>query len=599
VSNAGQIVLDIVGAVAGYVIGGPQGALYGFAIASGVGQVLFPTQLPSITGPRITDHATTTSALGDPVVIGYGTFPSTGTVNFLDVLVTIPMTTTQGGKGGSTQTSTTFSYTQSIGIGLCETTSMDGVNTPILGVQRVWENGQLVYDTRLQQPGELTADYTKRVAYSVKYSGTFALYLGTEDQLPDPTIELQQGANAPYFRGLAYIVYPNRLLRTDQGLRHPTFKFEIVKAATVTPEVIYPTFLSGANTGALSLNILAPDLVNGRYYIVNQDSGHWAVLGFDLLNNTQFAENDTLPGFAPLGGVGLGVSPDGFVIVTWFSTISTAVVARLDPLTLAIVSLVSYDVLAVDWTSYATATVNFGLGPIYVMASVGVFGYVSLINTVTLVELAIYPFSHTKLATGPNEAGSAVFWVISNTPSIGPTGGDVAINKIVVASAGISNTTTHTFAPVEIDPLWTWIGQTGDLIVDPADGHVMFRLAGGGSGATNTAYVVKFNGNTGVIDWKTAVGSSANYDYSTGQSQISNGIWWLTDNVAGGGYYRIDVTTGAITSQSVPGGVGWSGSTVTASGLSGGAILAPLSPGGPPGSFPGWSLIPAGGDDSR
>jgi hypothetical protein len=35
-SNAGQIILDVVGAVAGYFIGGPQCALIGFALATGV-----------------------------------------------------------------------------------------------------------------------------------------------------------------------------------------------------------------------------------------------------------------------------------------------------------------------------------------------------------------------------------------------------------------------------------------------------------------------------------------------------------------------------------------------------------------------------------
>jgi hypothetical protein len=55
--------------------------------------------LPPVTGPRINDHQTTTSALGDPVVIGYGTFVTSGTVIFLGPLVEHATTTTQGGKG--------------------------------------------------------------------------------------------------------------------------------------------------------------------------------------------------------------------------------------------------------------------------------------------------------------------------------------------------------------------------------------------------------------------------------------------------------------------------------------------------------------------
>lgn len=588
-SNVGQAALIVVGAVAGYFTGGASYALIGAALGSAAGQVLFPTVQPSVTGPRITDHNTTTSALGDPIIIGYGTFVSSGTVNFLGELITHTTTTQQGGKGGPTQSSTTFTYTQSIGIGLCETTSMNGVNTPIIGIQRAWENGELVYDTRAQQPGESDADYSKRVLYTAKYSGTFVLYLGTEDQEPDPTIELQQGANAPFFRGLAYIVYTDRALRTDQGLRHPTFKFEIVRSVTTAPAVIYPTLVTGSGHGDLDAAILAPDLVNGRYYVFNNNDPHFGILGFNLLDNTEFAENDALPDFGPLGGVGVFVAPDGFVLVTWYNALSSAVIARLDPLTLAIVNIAATG--NVDSRCYATATVNFGLGQVYVLASVGIFGDVELIDCVTLVQLASYSFSiHARIASGPNESGSAVFWVVNNAPSVGPTGGDVAINKIVFGTGGATNTLTHTFAPSEFDPLWTWVGVVGDMIVDPGDGHVMLRVAGGGSGATNTAYVLKFDGDTGAIDWITPIANPANWDYATNQSQISNGVWWLADE-APTGYYRIDVATGDVTAGNVSFvGATLSGSTVTASGFNGGAILTMLV-GGPPGSSPGWSLI--------
>jgi hypothetical protein len=651
-SNAGQIILDIVGAVAGYFIGGPTGALYGLALASGAGQFLFPTQLPPVTGPRITDHNTTTSALGDPVIIGYGTFMSSGTVHFLADLIEHATTTQQGGKGGPTQTSTTFSYTQSIGIGLCETTSMNGVNTPIIGIQRAWENGELVYDTRPQQPGESASDYNKRAAYTAKYASTFVLYLGTEDQEPDPTIELQQGANTPFYRGLAYIVYPDRALRTDQGLRHPTFKFEILKAATVAPEVIFPTFLPGANNANLQTNMIAADTTYGRYYIWNATTGHFAVLGFNMFDNTQFVENDTLTGFAPLGGVGLAVAPDGFVLVTWFDSVSTALIARLDPLTLSIDGgPKGYNARGVDWTSYATATVNFGMGSVYILAAVGVLQEITLIDTGSLGQIVAYTiYPHPIITSAPNESGCAVFWVISNTPSTGPTGGNVAIvkieicdtlttalwlpdtdyaignrvfngsNKYVCKHAGTSassggpmgtgsdihdgsviwkyivvggDTLTHTFAPSEFDPLWTWVSTIGDLLVDLNDGHVMFRVAGGGSGATNTAYVLKCDGNTGAIDWISPVIGAANYNFGTSQNQIANNIWWLADNPPGlSGYYRIDVVTGAVTIvslSSLTGGGSQVGAQVTSSG-GGGAILAPLV-GGPAGSSPGWSLI--------
>ena len=663
-SNAGQAILTVVGVIAGILLAPASGgtsltisyALIGGALGSAAGQALFPTQLPANVGPRIGDHSTTSSSLGDPVIIGYGTFPSSGTVMFLgDLIEHYTTTTTGGGSGAPSQSTTTYSYTQSIGIGLCETTTMDGVNTPITGIQRVWENGELVYDNRPKLPGETFSDFRKRRESTLKYAATFVLYLGTEDQLPDPTIELQQGVNTPYYRGLAYIVFPDRLLRTDQGVRHPTFKFELAKATSAASEILFPTFLTGANTANLQTNMVAVDTVNGRYFIWNATSGHWAVLAFNLLDNTQIAENDTLPGFAPLGGVGLAVSPDGFPIVTWFDSVSTVRIAKLDPNTLAPIGSQAYNPLGSDWQSYAIATVNFGAGTSYILAAVGVLQYITLTDLASLEQIDVLAYPHPQVAGAPNEAGCAVFWLISSTPSSGPTGGDVALVKIEVCSfsptalwqpstnyapgdivyngtlryvctiagmsassggptgtgtnihdgtvywsslsgsgAGITVADTHTFGPAEFDPLWTWVSTIGDLLVDPADGHVMFRVSGGGSGAVHTAYVLKCNGNTGVIDWITPVTAAANYNYATAQNQISNGIWWLADNVpALSGYYRINVVTGAIVLESVSsltGGAAQVGAVVTASGLSGGAILTPLV-GGPAGSAVGWSLI--------
>lgn len=578
-SNAGQIVLDIVGLAASIYTGNP----IWFALAAGAGQVLFPTVLPPITGPHINDHQTTTSALGDPVVIGYGTFMSSGTVNFLGKLEEIPVTTTQSGKGGPVQTSTTFSYTQSIGIGLCETTSMNGVNTPIIGIQRVWENGELVYDTRLQQTGETDADYAKRATYTARYSGTFVLYLGTEDQEPDPTIELQQGPNAPFFRGLAYIVYPDRAMRSDQGLRHPTFKFEIMKAATVAPRVVPPTFLSGWDMN-LYYPVLAADVRNGRYY-VSLDPG---ILGFNMLDNTQFVGAVMVP---PLtGGFGvLAISPDGFVIIC-----GSSYIGRLDPLTLAVVGTRAYSG-GIVWTNYATATINSGSGPIYVLATSGVLGVVTLIDATSLEILnagtcifyvpAIFPFGASTLpnvAAGPNEAGAAVFWVTWFT------GVGVHIVKVIVITPCgplVIKSETHIFAHTDFDLAWTSILNCGDLIVDPADGHMMFRVQGSGGG--NAEYILKCDGNTGAIDWITpAPYGGTNVTYGVAQSQISGGVWWIADNT-GHLYIRVDTVTGDVTPVDVGGLVlgAQFGATVTAAGLSGGAILAQYAP------AHGWTLV--------
>ena len=239
-SNVGQIALDVVGLALSIVLMNPLPLV----IAMAAGQLLFPTQLPN--GPQMGDNRTTTSNVGDPVALVFGTAPVAGTVMWLAPYVQ----SSSGGKGGSNQK--TYQYNQSIAIGLCE--------GPIGGITRIWENGAIVYDVRpilqanadLNRLAETTDEYNSRMSVSATYAETFVLYLGTETQEADPTIEATQGyGTVPAFRGLAYIVYPNRLLQTSQAWRHPNFKFEIYQPPPTTVsyanEVLYPWVQGGAD----------------------------------------------------------------------------------------------------------------------------------------------------------------------------------------------------------------------------------------------------------------------------------------------------------------------------------------------------------------
>lgn len=215
--NFGQAALTIVGTIVGTYFGFPQ---LGFVLGSLVGQAVFPTQLPSATGPRLNDTKTTNAQLGGPVVELFGTDVVSGTVIFLGAVQEVAHTEDVGGKGGPEQEVTTFTYFQPIAFGLCR--------GPVTELIRVWENGKLVYDVRPQQPGESSQDYVDRTSQSNTYYEQFAFYTGTNNQYADPTIQQTKGvANTPAYRGLAYIVFHNRKLKEDQGLRHPNFKFEV------------------------------------------------------------------------------------------------------------------------------------------------------------------------------------------------------------------------------------------------------------------------------------------------------------------------------------------------------------------------------------
>jgi hypothetical protein len=98
-----------------------------------------------------------------------------------------------------------------------------------------------VYDIRPQQGAdtatgtiaETDEQFAQRLTASANYALTFTLYLGSETQEPDPTIESVEGiGQVQPFLGLSYIVYQNRLLETSQGWRHPNFQFEVFENGT-------------------------------------------------------------------------------------------------------------------------------------------------------------------------------------------------------------------------------------------------------------------------------------------------------------------------------------------------------------------------------
>jgi hypothetical protein len=240
VSNTEQILSTGIGAVAGFIVGGPPGALAGARYGLLAGAVLFPEELPGITGPRLEDFERAESDPGAPIWKVYGDFAVPGFRMYLGPVTELSNTETQGGKGGGGQDVTTYTYQQTIVLGLCE--------GPIEGVSRIWENGTLVYDKRPQQVGETDDAYTERIQASNGYElGTvgpfggpgngFTLYTGTETQTADPQMEIELGVgNVPGFRGIAYIVFPERILSDDQGRRHPIYKVEVTHLPSVTYE---------------------------------------------------------------------------------------------------------------------------------------------------------------------------------------------------------------------------------------------------------------------------------------------------------------------------------------------------------------------------
>lgn len=221
-TTAGQVVGGIVGAVVGFYVGGPVGALQGFALGFGVGGYLDPPKGPTVNGPRLSDLSAQSSTYGAFLPRIYGTVGVSGNMLWLENnrLKETMRKSREGGKGGGGETTIrNYSYSATFAVGICE--------GEIAGVRRIWCGDKLIFDAG-------TDDIEAIVASNRTASG-FTLYLGTDDQLPDPRYEANVGVgNAPAFRGMAYIVFEDFQL-ADYGntLQIAQFKFEVVEDKSV------------------------------------------------------------------------------------------------------------------------------------------------------------------------------------------------------------------------------------------------------------------------------------------------------------------------------------------------------------------------------
>jgi len=241
-SNPGQIALRIVGTVAGAFFGNP---MLGYTLGSLAGDTLFPTDLGTVSGPRLSDLQFQTATIGATIPLVYGKFAISGNVVWASGIIETVHKEKQGGKGGPTQTVKTYTYSVNIAVGICE-----GKITDIL---RICADSVLIFDRTEQQQNEEDWEYTERlkrnanmlsglffVAMSATKDGKPAplieIYYGDEEQLPDPTIESWEGVgNVSGYRGLAYVVFTEFQL-ADYGNRIPNFRFEVVRYPLENPQ---------------------------------------------------------------------------------------------------------------------------------------------------------------------------------------------------------------------------------------------------------------------------------------------------------------------------------------------------------------------------
>ncbi len=191
------------------------GAAIGSAVSSTVAsyaagvaeRLIFGPKKRRVTGPRLESFQIQSSTEGAAIPRLYGRARLAGQLIWAaQFKETTSETTQRSGKGGrlGTKTTTTeYLYSISVAIGLCE--------GAVHRLGRVWADGK---------PFDLA-------------KANYRFYRGTEDQTADPLIAAIEGAPAPAFRGLCYIVFEDLPLR-DFGNRIPQFSFELERALRET-----------------------------------------------------------------------------------------------------------------------------------------------------------------------------------------------------------------------------------------------------------------------------------------------------------------------------------------------------------------------------
>ena len=205
-------ILTIAGQAIGYSLGGPLGAVVGSFIGGTIGNIIDP--LDPVYGPRLEDRRIQVASYGTPVGRLYGVTRTAGCVIWAADLEEVESSEQVGGKGGPSQEVVSYTYFATFAVLLSE--------NEIRSIRRIWADAVLIHDGRLEvdNPGAARVDYT--------------LYRGTEDQLPDPTMEAALGVGeVPAYRGYAYLVF-NRLPVSRFGNRIPSMTFEVVGSGDFT-----------------------------------------------------------------------------------------------------------------------------------------------------------------------------------------------------------------------------------------------------------------------------------------------------------------------------------------------------------------------------
>ena len=189
------------------------GAALGRGAGSAIGGAIDAYFAAPVQGPRVQALQVMGAGEGAGIASVYGRMRVGGQLIWASRFKERRTTTRTGGKGGPRVEQFRYSVSFAVAIG----------QGPVTRIARAWANGE---------PFDLSGV-------------TARFYAGTEEQAPDPLIELIEGA-APAYRGLAYIVFEDLPLDAF-GNRLPQLSFEVLRAPPEGDEASLASVVTGVN----------------------------------------------------------------------------------------------------------------------------------------------------------------------------------------------------------------------------------------------------------------------------------------------------------------------------------------------------------------
>lgn len=311
--SVGQWVGTIVGAVIGFWTGGTSYVALGAAVGGATGGAIDPPKGPKIVWPRLSDLSVQTASYGAPIPRVYGTVGLYGNVVWIENNQLLETEKTEGGgKGGGKPETTTYSYSVTCAILLCE--------GPIVGVRRIWAGAKLIYDAGDSTPESI-------IASNATLAG-ITIYNGDDTQMPNARMQMTLGAgNVSAWRGKAYVVIEDfQLADYGNSMLGCPFKFEVMSAATFdqysqptyVPEYAFPQFSSyGPILGRIESGTMKFDHL-GRTYTLSANG---------TLVNEAASDLGTFPTWGHVGM--LGNQPVDFTLAGYYDGWLTVAGANL------------------------------------------------------------------------------------------------------------------------------------------------------------------------------------------------------------------------------------------------------------------------------